>query len=233
MNAWLNRGSSGFARATTGVRLSGITTRNTPAEKRPGRLEALDHRGRGLGEAQLHVAVPVHTRRKAGRRVEDQSHPAKIDLQLAPGLAIGHAHRGPPGTRVPGLRLGKARAHALLAALLVFRLHPHGFTNRDLRALTAELRGLRPDQVSAGQMTYDLRRLRTHGLIERIPRSHRYRVTDPGLHTAAFLTRIHDRLLPTSLAELTDSTHHGPLQAAATTYHKAIDTLTRGHGLAA
>ena len=48
-----------------------------------------------------------------------------------------------------------------------------------------------------------------------------------------FLTRVHDRLLPTGLAELTDPTHHGPLQAAATTYQKAIDALVRDHGLAA
>ncbi|MFI7644127.1 hypothetical protein [Nonomuraea sp. NPDC049400] len=32
-----------------------------------------------------------------------------------------------------------------------------------------------------GQAGYDLRRLHLHGLIERIPRSHRYRVTDFGL----------------------------------------------------
>ena len=48
-------------------------------------------------------------------------------------------------------------------------------------------------------MTYDLRRLRTHGLIEKIAHTHRYQVTDYGLHTAMFLTRVHDRLLPTGL----------------------------------
>ena len=53
-------------------------------------------------------------------------------------------------------------------------------------------------------MTYDLRRLRAHGLIARIPHTHRYRVTDHGLHTAMFLTRVHDRLLPTGLADLAD-----------------------------
>ena len=125
----------------------------------------------------------------------------------------------------PRPKLGQARAHALLA-LLVFRLLPHGFTNRDLRTVTAQLRGLPPDQLCPGQMTYDLRRLRTHGLIERIPHSHRYRVTDPGLHTAMFLTRLHDRLLPTGPATLAEPTHDTPLRAAATTYQQAIDTLT-------
>jgi hypothetical protein len=87
------------------------------------------------------------------------------------------------GTRVPGLRLGQQRSHALLSALLIFRLQPAGFANRDLREITAQLRGLPPQEVSAGQMTYDLRRLRTHGLIAKIVHTHRYQVTDHGLHT--------------------------------------------------
>ncbi len=133
------------------------------------------------------------------------------------------------GTRIPGLPLAQARSHALLAALLIFRLLPRGFTNRDLRELTAELRGL--PAVTAGQITYDLRRLRSHQLIERIPR---YRVTGTGLHTAMILTRIHDRVLPAGLAQLTPTT--GPpskLRAAATAYQTAIDDIIHDAGLAA
>src|SRR5246127_1176704 len=33
-----------------------------------------------------------------------------------------------PGARIPGLRFADRRTHALLSALLIFRLHPHGFT---------------------------------------------------------------------------------------------------------
>ena len=44
-------------------------------------------------------------------------------------------------------------------------------------------------------MTYNLRRLRLHGLIERLPKSHRYRLTDHGLRTALFFTRIYARVL--------------------------------------
>jgi hypothetical protein len=135
------------------------------------------------------------------------------------------------GTRIPGLPLAQARSHALLAALLTFRLLPRGFTNRDLRDLTAELRGL--PAVTAGQMTYDLRRLRTHHLIERIPRTHRYRVTATGLHTAMILTRIHDRVLPAGLAQLTATGPPGKLRTAATAYQTAIDDIIRDAGLAA
>ena len=137
------------------------------------------------------------------------------------------------GTRVPGLRLGQQRSHALLSALLIFRLQLDGFTNWDLRAITAQLRGLPPELASAGQMTYDLRRLRTHGLIEKIPHTHRYQVTDHGLHTAMFLTRLHDRLIPTGLAHLANQSTPNPLRRAATAYQNAIDNLTNATGLAA
>src|SRR4029079_7939796 len=39
------------------------------------------------------------------------------------------------GAAIPGLRFGAPRVHALLQALLIHRLLPHGFTNRDLRTL--------------------------------------------------------------------------------------------------
>src|SRR6478609_983270 len=56
------------------------------------------------------------------------------------------------GTRVPGLRLGQQRSHALLAALPIFRLQPDGFSNRDLRPLIAQLRGLVPDDITTGHL---------------------------------------------------------------------------------
>ena len=136
------------------------------------------------------------------------------------------------GTRVPGLRPGQQRSHALLAALPVFRLQPHGFANRDLRALTAALRGTNPATVTTGQMSYDLRRLRHHGLIERIPHTHRYQVTDTGLATAMFISAVHDRLLPTGLADL-QTPAPTKLRAAMHAYQIAFEDLTHESGLAA
>ena len=131
------------------------------------------------------------------------------------------------GARVPGLRLADRRSHALLQALLMFRCQPNGFANKDLRALTADLRELDPGAVTTGQTTYDLRRLKHRGLITRIPGTHRYQVTDHGLDTAKFLTTIHDRTLPTGLAQLAvTGPASGPLKAAATAYRNAVDTLT-------
>ena len=138
----------------------------------------------------------------------------------------------PAGTRIPGLPLAASRTHSLLAALLIFRLQPAGFTSRDLRDLTAQLRGL--PSVTAGQITYDLRRLRSHQLIGKIPGTQRYRVTGTGLHTAIVLTRLHDRILPAGLAHTAvPAGAPASIRRAAQAYHAAIDSLIRDSGLAA
>ena len=135
------------------------------------------------------------------------------------------------GTRIPGLRFGDTRVHALLPALLTHRLLPRGFTNRELRALIAPLLGNEPEDITAGKMTYDLRRLREHGLIQRIPRSRRYQVTDTGLQHALLFTHAHDHLLRTGLAELTDPSPPAPSRLR--TYQAAFDDLARQAHLAA
>ena len=141
----------------------------------------------------------------------------------------------PAGTRTAGMPILSPRVQALLAALCVFRLLPNGFTNRDLRTCLAPLLGLEPGAMTSGQLTYDLRRLRIHGLIERIPHSFRYQVTPAGLRQALFVTRLTRRLLIRGLAELTDPSPPAPsrLRAAARAYDAAIDEFTRQAMIAA
>ncbi len=77
------------------------------------------------------------------------------------------------GQRASALPFGDARVQALLSVLVLFRFHLRGFTHQQMRALLAPLLGLDPAHYPVGRMTYDLRRLRLHGLIQRIPKSHR------------------------------------------------------------
>ncbi|MBL8931181.1 MAG: hypothetical protein JNL54_13750 [Kineosporiaceae bacterium] len=135
------------------------------------------------------------------------------------------------GTHVAGLPFTDPRAQALLHIVLMFRLQPRGFTNRELRALLADHLGRPPGTITAGQATYDLRRLREHGLITRIPRTHRYQVTDTGLTHALFLAHAHDRFLRTGLALLHDDQQ--PITAANRTYRNALDVLAAHAGIAA
>jgi hypothetical protein len=106
------------------------------------------------------------------------------------------------GQRVSGLRYAQERVQFLLIALTIFHLLPNGFSNRDLRAHLAALLGRPPETMTQGRMTYDLRRLRLHGLIERVPRSHRYAVTLFGFRMALFYTRTYARILRPGLADL-------------------------------
>ena len=112
------------------------------------------------------------------------------------------------GQRASGLRFADVAVQALLSALLVFRLLPRGFCNRELRDHWAPLLGRAPEALTPGQMTYHLRRLRLHGLIERIPKSHRYRVTDSGWRSALFCTRVYNRVLRPGLAQVVPEEAH-------------------------
>jgi hypothetical protein len=62
-------------------------------------------------------------------------------------------------------------------------------------------------------MSYELRRLCLHGLIERLPKTHRYRLTDQGLRTALFYTRVYSRILRPAMAPATPAAQAGSQQA--------------------
>jgi hypothetical protein len=97
--------------------------------------------------------------------------------------------------RAAGLRFGDRRVLALMQALCLFTLSPTGFRHRDIRPHVAQLLGRDPDGYAAGPITYDLRRLRLHGLIERVPQSHRYRITTLGARLAMLYVRLYARAL--------------------------------------
>src|SRR5215469_8292187 len=104
--------------------------------------------------------------------------------------------------RTSALHFADPQVQALWRALLLFQLLPAGFSNRDLRPHFASLLGQPTQNLSQGQMSYQLRRLRLHGIIERIPQTHRYRITNPGLRTLWFCTRTYSRLFRPGLASV-------------------------------
>jgi len=111
--------------------------------------------------------------REVGRRINQRlleterlSHsfavPTPLVDRIQQPLGTGSRH-------VAGLRLSDPRVLALLQALCSFSHLPLGFRNRDLRPQVAQLLGWELARYSPGAMTYDLRRLRLHGLIQRVP----------------------------------------------------------------
>jgi len=96
------------------------------------------------------------------------------------------------GQRTGALRFGDQRAMALAGALTLMLHAVTGFTNKSLRGHVAGYLG---QDYSAGKMSYDLRRLRPHGPIRRLPHSNAYILTPEGIRVAAFYTKLQNRLL--------------------------------------
>jgi hypothetical protein len=115
------------------------------------------------------------------------------------GCAIGsvlferiHQPYAREGQRTGALRFGDQRAMALAGALCIVIHAVTGFTNKSLRGHVAGLLGA---DYNSSQMSYDLRRLRLHGLIERTPATNSYVLTSEGIRVAVFCTKLHARLL--------------------------------------
>ena len=104
--------------------------------------------------------------------------------------------------RASALRFADPKVQSLCHALLAFPQLPGEFSNRHLRERFAALLGQPATALTPGQMTYHLRRLRLHRLIERIPSTHRYRLTNFGLRTALFFTRMYNRVLRPGLGRI-------------------------------
>ena len=138
------------------------------------------------------------------------------------------------GLPAPGLRFGEPRTMVLLACLCSFQHLFAGLTNRSLRGLIA---GLIPG-YGPRQMTYDLRRLRRKGFIQRIPRTQRYELTSDGRRLAIFFTKTYTRILNPSLAELdpalpTEIAARSPLATSWRAFDHAIKDKIRHAALAA
>ncbi|MBI2170232.1 MAG: hypothetical protein HYU28_12160 [Actinobacteria bacterium] len=168
-------------------------------ERRALRIETVINKPSDIGVLSRLCHLPELVAK--GRQVNDRL----LTIERAgQGCAIGSAlfeciHQPYvwEGQRTGALRFGNIRAMALAGALSVFVHAVAGFTNKSLRGLVAGLLGA---DYTANQMTYDLRRLRLHGLIARIPHSNTYTLTPDGLRVAVFYTKLQNRLLRPLLA---------------------------------
>lgn len=70
----------------------------------------------------------------------------------------------------------------------------------------ALLLGTTPESLTSGQMTYQFRRLRLHGLIERIPKTHRYQLVPSRTVSINKYLQIYNRVLRPEFADIHNST---------------------------
>ena len=190
----------------------------------------------GIGKALTNLPALAEVGFTANRRLLDVE---CISHDPADGTAALAALTDPvttsTGTRIPGMRFTDPRVRALLSVCCALSLLPAGFTNAVLRHHLAPLLGLTPEAMTSGQISYDLRRLRAHGLIQRIPHSRSYHITNTGIRHALFLTHLAQRFLIPGLAQITDPDPptNTALRTASRNYETAITQLAREAHLAA
>lgn len=154
----------------------------------------LEWRPMRKGVADLHRRAEV-SQASNGRYLEalasvDDSTPLR---ELLDQVSRRTSYRG---RAVRALRIGEQQDLALLQAVSNGKFAVSGFRNRDLRALLhpkatehAEVRRL------SARITRQLRLLRAHGLIQKVPKSHSYRLTEKGAILSAALFAMRDATL--------------------------------------
>ena len=96
-----------------------------------------------------------------------------------------------------------------------------------MRALVADLFGVKAEEYTTAQMNCDLRRLRLKGLIFRPPKTHRYFVTPYGWKVSRLFSRLESRVFRPAVAVFTseDAVLPFPLRTALQRVDSQLDEL--------
>jgi hypothetical protein len=97
--------------------------------------------------------------------------------------------------RVPGLRREDERVIRLLDSLLEPGTFVADWTSRELQARVLRRHRLAEDDYRLSQLRSDPGKLRAHGLVERLGRTRRYRLTARGLKLGVLFVKLRTRLL--------------------------------------
>lgn len=116
-------------------------------------------------------------------------------------------------SKLAGIRLDQVRMMRLLEVLLRRGAGALGaWSTRELQSAVLDAAQLKPSQYSISALRYDLRKLRAHGLIERLTGSHRYRLSSKGQKVALLMSLLRKRV-------------YGPVAASAFVHRPSPDPV--------
>jgi len=100
------------------------------------------------------------------------------------------------GKRVPGLKLDHPRQLALMQALVRFShiAAQDSFSTAEVHVDTAEALGRTTDNYTLASLRYDLSKLRAKGLVERLDKSRRYRLTSDGYRLCIVFLKLFEKI---------------------------------------
>ncbi len=176
----------------------------------------------GLGRRLANLAALREVGRAINRRLIELERTAQRCVPAAATFEALVRPTGPADARAPGLRFGDPRVVALFGALADLRWAVGPIRSRPLRELVAAHLG---GPYGPRQMAYDLRRLTRKGLLERIPRTFRYRLTELGRRLVLFCAKLYTRIITRGLARLHPGQVPSPLSQAWRRYDRALEAL--------
>jgi len=98
-------------------------------------------------------------------------------------------------TKVAGIKLENTRLMRLLELLLQGAGgHFRKWTTAQLHAAILDAYNVKPKDYTLSQLRYDVRKLRLHGLIERVPKSYAYRFSPKGTKLSILLVQLRKRI---------------------------------------
>src|SRR5881409_3069502 len=102
----------------------------------------------------------------------------------------------PNGKRIPGLKLDHPRQLALMQALVRFShiAAQDSFSTAEVHTDTAEALGRTTSDYTLASLRYDLSKLRAKGLVERLHKSRRYRLTADGYGICVVFLKLFERI---------------------------------------
>ena len=100
------------------------------------------------------------------------------------------------GKRIPGLKVDHPRQLAVMHSLVRFANVAAGgkFTTADLYVPALDALGMTADQYSLASLRYDLSKLRAKGLVERVPKSRRYRLVGKGYSICVAFLKLFEKI---------------------------------------
>jgi hypothetical protein len=148
------------------------------------------------------------------------------DFPLLTRIALPVVHGK---VHIAGIRVQDPRMIRLLEVLLHAGTEVGGWTTRQLLDEIHQRFGLRLERYDLSSLRYDLRKLKAHGLLERVDGHYRWRLTNKGQRLAILFLLFHRRLCgPLAASQFhrrPDPQHQPKLSKLEAAYHKADQAI--------
>jgi hypothetical protein len=131
-------------------------------------------------------------------------------------------------TKIAGIKIHDTRMLRLMEVLLHGGTQLSGWRSVDIHQAVLTAFDRSPNAYTLTQLRYDLRKLKAHGLLQRVGRSYCYRLTDKGTKAALMFTLFHKRVcgsLANSLFHHRPEQNMRPASKLEAAYYKADQAI--------